>query len=101
MREAMIDTKDTCAMICIGGKIKEDNVKECGINEEIEIAQRNGIPVFLVGSVGGRASKLAMECKTNDNWEIMNQAGRELNEEFLFCINYRRLANSVCEMFRD
>lgn len=56
MREAMLGADDVCAIICLGGKIKEDNPLECGLDEEIQIAQENKIPVFLVGSVGGRSS---------------------------------------------
>lgn len=101
MRDAMIAAEDVCAVICLGGKVKKDNPKERGVDEEIQIAQTKGVPVFLVGSVGGRASELAMECKTANNWEAMNRASTELNEEFLFSVNYRKLANSVCEMFKS
>lgn len=62
MRQNMIQRKNVKALVCLGGKIK-NNKKEEGIREEIELAREMNIPVFVVGSVGGCSSEVALEYK--------------------------------------
>lgn len=100
MREKMIGAEDVCAVICIGGKIKKDNPAEQGVDEEIEIARKFGIPVFLVGTAGGRSGEKALETLWEGSWKNLNEAPEELNKELIYSLDYRVLANAimaVCE----
>lgn len=80
-------------LVCLGGKIKE-NKKDEGIREEIELAQEMNIPVFVVGSVGGCSSKVALEYKSQE-WSGLNNAPMELNQEFLEGIDYFSMAQEM------
>lgn len=93
MRKQMIQRKKVKALVCLGGKIKE-NKKDEGIREEIELAQEMNIPVFVVGSVGGCSSKVALEYKSKD-WCGLNNAPMELNQEFLEGIDYFSMAQEM------
>lgn len=55
MRKKMIQRKNVKARVCLGGKIKPDK-KDEGIREEIELAKKMNIPIFIVGSVRGCSS---------------------------------------------
>ena len=93
MRKQMIQRKKVKALVCLGGKIKE-NKKDEGIREEIELAQEMNIPVFVVGSVGGCSSKVALEYKSQE-WSGLNNAPMELNQEFLEGIYYFSMAQEM------
>lgn len=93
MRKQMIQRKKVKALVCLGGKIKE-NKKDEGIREEIELAQKMNIPVFVVGSVGGCSSKVALEYKSQE-WSGLNNAPMELNQEFLEGIDYFSMAQEM------
>lgn len=91
MREQMLAEKDIAAVICIGGKIKEGTLERNGVDEEMEIARKNNLPVFLVGSVGGLTEKRAAEFHKKGSWEILNDAGEPLNESFRNSLEYRKV----------
>lgn len=93
MRKKMIQRKQVKALVCLGGKIK-NNKKEEGIREEIELAQEMKIPVFVVGSVGGCSSKVALEYKSS-GWHELNDAPSELNQKFLEGIDYYSMAEEM------
>lgn len=93
MRKKMIQRKEVKALVCLGGKIKE-NKKEEGVREEIDLAIEYDIPVFIVGSVGGCSAEVAKEYM-NDKWKDLNTASKELNEKFLNSINYLELTQSL------
>lgn len=93
MRMNMIQRNCVKALICLGGKIKENKEDE-GIREEISLARELGIPVFVVGSVGGCSAKVAMEYKV-EGWEKLNDAPMQLNEKFLEDINYFEMAQEM------
>lgn len=95
MRKKMIQRNEVRALICLGGKIREDK-KEEGIREEIQLAQEFGIPVFVVGSVGGCSSEIALECK-NNQWERMNKAPIELNLKFMESLDYFTLSQLLLQ----
>lgn len=95
MREEMFAINNISALICIGGKIKKDNPTEQGVDEEIRLARKANIPVFLLGSVGGRSSEKANELKHNGKWNEVNNASPEVNEEFLYNMDYRNLAKKL------
>lgn len=93
MRKNMIQRKNVKALVCLGGKIKE-NPKEEGIREEIELAKAMNIPVFVVGSVGGCSSKVALEYK-DIGWNKLNNASDALNQDFLEGIDYFEMAQEM------
>lgn len=86
MRKKMIQRKQVKALVCLGGKIKS-NKKEEGIREEIKLARKANIPVFVVGSVGGCSGEVALEYKRS-GWHELNNASSELNQKFLEGIDY-------------
>lgn len=98
MREEMIGRKEVGALICLGGKIKNDK-KEEGIREEIKIARKYNIPVFIVGSVGGCSSVVAEEYK--EAWCDLNNASKDLNEEFRTSIDYFTLAEKLVDFLEE
>ena len=93
MRRKMIQRKQVKALVCLGGKIKK-NKKEEGIREEIELAREMNIPVFVVGSVGGCSSEVALEYKSS-GWYKLNNASNELNQKFLEEIDYYGMAQEM------
>ena len=96
LREQMIRENQAEAMICIGGK-KKENQKEQGVDAEIEIAVRNNVPVFLVGSAGGLTAQRALEYGTKQNWNEINNASEELNLAFKDSIDYRSVFRKLQE----
>lgn len=95
MRKEMIQRNEVKALVCLGGKIRE-NKNEEGIREEIELAIEYNVPVFIVGSVGGCSAKIATEYMTK-SWKELNSASKEFNEEFLKSIDYFKLAQSMLD----
>lgn len=95
MRKKMIQRKGVAALICLGGKIKENKAEE-GIRQEINLAHEFGIPVFVVGSVGGCSSQVAIELK-RDEWMGLNAAPKELNEELMESLDYFTLAQELLQ----
>lgn len=94
MRQQMIADPDAICMIAIGGKTRAGGHSP-GVDEEINIAKSIGIPVFLIGSAGGRTSELAEELN-RQNWrEKPNNATIELNQELMMSLDYHILCNKV------
>lgn len=101
MRTKMISSRKTIkALICLGGVIRTQDIKT-GINEEIKIARANNIPVFVIGTVGGRSSEIASEYYLNKNWSKLNDENNEFNENMTFSFNYRDLANQIIKTIKD
>ncbi len=95
MRMEMIQRKKVLALICLGGKIKSDKSEE-GMREEIALAKAYGIPVFIVGSVGGCSSIVASEYKAI-NWKGLNNASLKMNNEFAESLDYFSLSQKVLD----
>lgn len=95
MRKEMIQRKQVSALICLGGKIKK-NIADEGIREEITLAIEYGIPVFIVGSVGGCSSIVASEYKFG-GWQGLNDADMELNNEFAQSLDYVMLSKQLLD----
>lgn len=93
MRKNMIQRENVKALVCLGGKIKDDKREE-GIREEIELAREFNVPVFVVGSVGGCSSEVAMEYKQL-GWDKLNDASSEINQNFLEGIDYYGMAKDM------
>lgn len=96
MREEMIARENVKALICLGGKVKPDRSKE-GVREEISIAQKCGIPVFVIASAGGCASQVAQEYSLNKNWNELNELPIYLNEQLKNSLDYQTSAKIVVE----
>lgn len=100
MRTKMINNRPTIkALICLGGIIRNsDRLK--GIDEEIKIARENNIPVFVIGSVGGRSSQIASEYLQNGEWTNLNNEDDIFNEDIALNLDYRYLANKIIETIK-
>lgn len=93
MRKEMIQRKNVSALICLGGRVKENKAEE-GIREEIQLAQEYNIPVFIVGTVGGCSSEIALEfykCA----WSGLNHAPSALNKLFMESLDYFTLSQEM------
>lgn len=97
LRENMINRNEVKALICLGGIIRKENDSNRGVVEEIEIARKNNIPVFLVGMVGGKSSQIAAKYLKNKNWEELNDAPIELNEELALSLDYRTVFKKLID----
>ncbi len=94
MRKEMLSNNSATALICLGGKTNMENVKP-GIDEEIEIAISQGIPVFLIGSVGGRSSVLAHKYN-KDGWcNKLNKLTVNDNIELMTSTDFGTLAHKI------
>ncbi len=100
MREKMISRPTVKAIICLGGIIREDGTLQ-GIDQEIKIARDNNIPVFLVGSVGGRSSQLASEYRKTGDWSDLNKESKLFNDKLALNLDYRSLANMLINVIRN
>lgn len=96
MRKNMICGQKAEMLICLGGKIKPDK-SEQGVDIEVELAKKAGIPVALVGSVGGRSSEYAFEKIKDHNWGDLNPWDNELNESLFYSVNHRLMIKKLLE----
>lgn len=94
MREKMICGSKSEMLICLGGKIK-GNPSEQGVDIEVSLAKKCGIPVALVGTVGGRSSEYAFELLRTGKWDGLNPWGKELNEELFYNVNHRAMVEKL------
>lgn len=100
LRKKLIERENVKALICLGGKIKENRSEE-GIREEIAIAKSKGIPVFLIGSVGGCSSEIAKDYSEKGNWSEINDASEELNISLKKGIDYKKSARLVIDYIKQ
>ncbi len=98
MRRAMLNDPEVGALVAIGGKTSRGGHNP-GIDEEISIARERGIPVFIVGSVGGRSSQIVVEMPSAYR-AAMNGQSEEINEAFANGIDYSRLAEIAIRVVR-
>lgn len=96
MRENMICNNEVLAVICLGGKIKDDKSQQ-GVDIEVELARQAKIPVALVGTVGGRSSEYAAEMIQSGKWNNINNWGRELNEQLFYNVNHRLMSKKILD----
>lgn len=99
MRQAMIARDDVVGVICLGGKCRRNKSDE-GVREEIDIAKQKGVPVFIVGTVGGCSSVVASEYE-KDSWSGLNSAPIELNKRLKDSIDYNSLAVDVLKTISE
>jgi len=94
MRQKMITDPSAKALIALGGKTNRGGHFP-GVDEEIELARKAGLPVFIIGSVGGRTAEIASEFKRN-NWAgIPNSLSSKDNEEIMMSRDYGSIANKI------
>lgn len=94
MRKTMIKDKGAIALIVMGGKT-EANGHTPGVDEEISLARSVGMPVFVIGSVGGRSAKIASELDA-DGWRAnWNDLSVEENKLLMSSPDYRLLADLI------
>lgn len=97
MREAMIKSSNASALLVIGGKTAH-NGHTPGIDEEIKLAKEADIPVFIIGSAGGRAYEVAAEYNKCE-WKIGNWIPNGLqpseNEKLLISTDFEELADMI------
>jgi len=97
MRRAMISDAQAVALVAIGGKTAAGGHAP-GVNEEVALAHEAGIPVFLVGSVGGRSGQLAAEWNLdNVKRGKLNSLSPEQNEQLLTSLDYVSLTSMVLD----
>ena len=79
MREAMVGDPDAGALVVIGGKKARPGIPP-GVDEEIALARKAGLPVYIIGSVGGRSSEIVsnMAPKERGSLNPLPEAEQEL-----------------------
>lgn len=97
MREKMICKSKNEMLICLGGKIKPDK-SEQGVDIEVGLAKKAGIPVALVGTVGGRSAQFAHEKINEQNWKNLNPWEKSINEKLFYCVNHRVMVKKLLEL---
>ncbi|NFT07192.1 TIR domain-containing protein [Clostridium botulinum] len=97
MRENMICKEKSEMLICLGGKVKEDKTQQ-GVDIEVELAKSVGIPVALVGTVGGRSSEYAFEMITESNLDELNSWDTSLNESLFYNVNHRVMVKRLLDL---
>jgi hypothetical protein len=74
MRRVLIDAQNI--MVAVGGKMHSGDGVIPGVGEEMELAEKKGIPRFLVAGLGGFARRLAEELTPGS---LDNALSREAN----------------------
>lgn len=99
MRRRMLSDPDAGALVVIGGKTSRGGHIP-GIDEEIAIAREMRLPVFILGSVGGRSSEIISEM-TPLHRAALNGQSEAINEAFAKDVDYSRLAQIVVKAIRQ
>lgn len=97
MRESMICKEKAELLICLGGKIKEDKTQQ-GVDIEVELAKSVGMPIALVGTVGGRSSEYAFEKIREGDWTELNSWNKTLNESLFYNVNHRVMVRRLLDL---
>ncbi|GIP50028.1 hypothetical protein J53TS2_36190 [Paenibacillus sp. J53TS2] len=96
MRKAMISHENAACMIVLGGKTQRPGIPP-GVDEEIELARSRNLPVFLIGSVGGRAAEIATGFQDSGWQNKPNHLSVEFNQELMVSPDYAFLANKLLD----
>ncbi|HTB51116.1 MAG TPA: TIR domain-containing protein [Solirubrobacteraceae bacterium] len=99
MRNAMISDGNAVVALAIGGRTHEAGTHVPGIDEEIELARAQGIPVYLLGAPGGQAAVLAAKAanETNPWTSLGNGLDRASNELLAGTEEYERAVELIWE----
>jgi hypothetical protein len=93
MRRAMLSDPEARALVVIGGKTSRGGHIP-GIDEEIAIARERKLPIFILGSVGGRSSEIISDMTPIDR-SALNGQPEAINVAFATDLDYSRLAQIV------
>ena len=63
----------------------------------VELAKKAGIPVAVVGSVGGRSGEYAFERIGMQDWSDLNPWGNKLNEDLFYNVNHRLMIRRLLD----
>lgn len=96
MRNAMINHENAACMIVLGGKTQRPGIPP-GVDEEIELARTRNLPVFLIGSVGGRTAEIASRHQSSGWQSKPNHLSVEFNQELMVSPDYAVLANKILD----
>lgn len=99
MREKMITEQKAELLICLGGKIKDDKSQQ-GVDIEVDLAKKAGVPIALVGSVGGRSGEYAFERIRAQKWSDLNQWDDKMNEELFYNVNHRTMIKKLLDIIQ-
>ncbi|TFB13575.1 toll/interleukin-1 receptor domain-containing protein [Filobacillus milosensis] len=94
MRKSMISDKKASALIALGGKTDAQGHSP-GVEEEIELARAAGIPVFVIGSVGGHTAQIAKKMQESDWVNTLNHLSNTENKELMLSSDLRMVANKI------
>jgi hypothetical protein len=98
MRRGMLSDPEAGALVVIGGKTSRGGHTP-GIDEEIAIARERQLPIFIIGSVGGRSSEIISEMTPTDR-AALNGQSEAVNEAFAKDVDYSRLAQIIVRVVR-
>ncbi|MBC9786094.1 TIR domain-containing protein [Heliobacterium chlorum] len=96
MRQAMINDENALGLVALGGRSKPNGTLS-GVDEEIEMALRKNLPVYLIGSCGGRVSEIASELDSQGWVKIINNMNTLENRELLLSLDYTTLALKILD----
>jgi hypothetical protein len=96
MREAMIMDPEAACMVVIGGKTNRPDLPP-GVDEEIELAMKRNLPIFLIGAAGGRTSEIAAELDSTGWKTQLNDFSIEINHELMVSLDFPALANKMLD----
>ncbi len=99
MRKQMISDDSAIALVCLGGKTKLGG-HQPGVDEEIALAKSKGLPIFIIGSVGGRSSEIAQYYNEIGWTEKLNDLSIEDNIELMTSIDYKSLSNKILDSLK-
>jgi hypothetical protein len=94
LRKSMVDDPHAAAVIVIGGRTAVAGHIP-GVDEEVQLARTAGLPVFLVGSCGGRSAELS--CQHLAGTTSLNNLAPEDNRELATSTDYASLASMVLD----
>jgi len=94
MRKQMLSDDKAIALVCLGGKTKSEG-HQPGIDEEIQLAKSKGLPVFIIGSVGGRSAEVAQYYNGIGWSEKLNDLSVNDNIELMTSFDYKFLSNKI------
>jgi len=99
MRKSMISDDNAIALVCLGGKTKFGG-HQPGVDEEIALAKAKGLPIFIIGSVGGRSAEIAQHYNEIGWTEKINDLSIEDNIKLMTSLDYKSISNKILESLK-
>jgi hypothetical protein len=97
MRTRMVNESHASAVLAIGGRTAEEGTHTPGIDEEIQLARVQDLPVYLLGAPGGQANLLAARAaRERDPWASLgNDLDAADNELLMSTDDYERAVRMI------